>query len=174
MFDMKLVLRDLTENDEAAFFAGMKEWVGESPHWYSFSWQPGMKFSDMLEILRKEKLGIELKEGRVPHTMLYAFVEGNIIGRLSVRHHLNEHLRHRGGHIGYAVAKSFRQKGYAKEIVRQGLNYCKTLGLTEIMVTCADENTPSWKVIEHFSGRLQDKIWDEVDKEMIRRYWIHL
>ncbi len=103
-----LILRALEENDEQAFLEGMKEWDGENPNWYSFCWQSGMKYSEMLEILRIENLGIELKEGRVPHTMLYAFVDGKIIGRLSVRHHLNEYLRHRGGHIGYAVMESGR------------------------------------------------------------------
>lgn len=65
----------------------------------------------MLTILRKEVAGIDLLPGRVSHTMLYGFLNGKIIGRVSVRHQLNEHLRKRGGHIGYAVAKNFRRKG---------------------------------------------------------------
>ncbi len=42
------------------------------------------------------------------------------------------------------------------------------------MVTCAEDNIPSWKIIEHFKGKLEDEVWDDEDKEMIRRYWITL
>ena len=133
-----------------------------------------MKYSDMLEILRKETAGIELHPGRVPHSMLYGFLGTEIVGRVSVRHELNEKLRHRGGHIGYAVAPRFRQRGYAKSMVAQALEYCRGLGLSELMVTCGDTNEGSWKVVESFGGKLQDKIWDEEDSELIRRYWIKL
>lgn len=171
---MSLVLRTLTSQDEEAFLQGSKEWVNESPHWYSFTWKPGMPYLEMLNILEKETKGIDLLPGRVPHTMLYGFLDGHIIGRVSVRHELNDNLRKRGGHIGYAVAPRFRRKGYATELTRQGIEYCKHLGLKEIMVTCSDGNEPSWKIIEHFNGKLQDKVYDEEDKETIRRYWIKL
>lgn len=171
---MKLELRELTQKDEAAFRTGLAEWVGEEPHWHSFAWKDGMTFDEMLEILDKERRGIDLPPDRVKHSMLYAFVDGVIVGRLSVRHELNERLRKRGGNIGYAVAPRFRKKGYATEIVRQGLEFCKSIGLKDVMVTCADENGPSWKIIENFGGKLQDKIWDDEDDEMIRRYWINL
>lgn len=171
---MSLVLRELNENDEDAFFDGMKLWEGEDPHWYSFAWKDGMTFSEMLSILQKESKGIDLAPGRVPHSMLYGFLEGRIIGRVSIRHTLNDYLRKRGGHIGYAVAKPYRQQGHATEMVRQGIELCKKLGLDSIMVTCADDNVPSCKIIERFGGKLQDKDWDDKDKEMIRRYWIQL
>lgn len=164
----------LTEKDEEAFFEGLKEWEGQDITWYTFSWKPGMSYLQMLEILDKELRGVELAPGRVPHTMLYAFVDGKIVGRLSVRHELNEYLTRRGGHIGYAVAEKYRRKGYATEIVKQGLAYCRTLGLSKILVTCADSNLASWKIIEAFNGKLQDKPWDEEDKAIIRRYWIEL
>jgi len=169
---MSLILRQLTESDERAFIQGAKEWVGESPGWYSFVWKEGMAFHDMLEILRKEHLGIDIDPSRVPHTMLYGFFEGQIVGRVSVRHKLNEKLRERGGHIGYAVAPRFRGRGFATEMVRQVIPFCKSLGINSIMVTCADDNVPSWKIIEHFGGQLQDRVWDKEDEEMIRRYWI--
>ena len=172
--DMDLILRELTDNDEAAFRLGLTEWVGESPHWYSFVWKEGMTYSEMMEILRHEAKGINMAAGRVQHTMLYGFIGGEIIGRLSVRHILNDYLRKRGGHIGYAVAPRFRKKGYATEMVRQGFDFCRGLGLAEIMVTCSDSNVPSYKIIEAFRGRLQDTVWDEENSEMLRRYWIRL
>lgn len=174
MLDMSLIIRELNDKDESAFFEGMKEWVGEEPYWYTFLWKEGMPYSEMLERLRKDADGVDLPEGRVPHTMFYGFVDGKIIGRISVRHELNENLRRRGGHIGYAVAKRFRKNGYATEMVQFAKQFCKSLGHDKIMVTCADDNIPSWKIIEKSGGLLEDKIWDEEDEEMIRRYWIPL
>ncbi|MEK2688464.1 GNAT family N-acetyltransferase [Bdellovibrio sp. GT3] len=171
---MTVELRQLTMLDEKAFFEGMKEWKVDELSWYTFAWRDGMSFSQMLEILKKEKAGIDIAPDRVPHTMLYGFMDGKIIGRVSVRHELNERLRHRGGHIGYSVAEKFRNKGYATDMARQALDYCKSLGLQSIMVTCSDSNTPSWKVIERFGGKLEDRVWNDEDNEMIRRYWITL
>lgn len=171
---MALVLRQLNQTDERAFLEGAKSWAGENSDWYSFVWRPEMSFQDMLKILEREAAGIDLAPGRVPHSMLYAFWDGEIVGRLSVRHTLNDSLRKRGGHIGYAVAPKYRKKGYATEIVRQGLDFCKSLGISKVMVSCSDDNVPSWKIIEKFNGQLEDKVWDEQAKEMIRRYWISL
>jgi predicted acetyltransferase len=106
--------------------------------------------------------------------MLYGFVGENIVGRVSIRHSLNDYLKERGGHIGYSVAGRYRGNGYGTEMMRQTLPFCKNLGIDALLVTCADENVPSWKIIESVGGTLQDKVWDDEDKEMIRRYWIRL
>jgi predicted acetyltransferase len=169
-----MLVRELNENDEAAFNEGMKLWEGEDLAWYTFSWKPGMAYSEMLAILAREKAGVDMAANRVPHTMLYGFVDGKIVGRVSVRHELNEHLRHRGGHLGYAVAKPYRRRGYATELMSSGLDLCRNLKIPSVMITCGDSNTASWKIIERFGGQLQDKIWDAVDEETIRRYWIDL
>lgn len=171
---MSLILRELTEQDEEAFFAGMLEWEGEELSWYTFAWKAGMPYSEMLQILAREAAGINLAPGRVQHTMLYCFLEEKIIGRVSVRHELNDNLRKRGGHLGYSVAPRFRQQGFAGEMVRGALAYCRQLGLQSILVTCGDNKTPSWKLIERNGGKLENLIWDEEDKETIRRYWIEL
>lgn len=170
---MPLILRPLEDRDEAAFMEGLTAFAGEDPHWYSFLWREGMTFAEMIAILRAEEAG-DVPADRVPHTMLYGFVDGRIVGRVSVRHELNEMLRRRGGHIGYAVAPAYRRLGHATEMVRQALDYCRGLGLSRILVTCGDDNLPSARIIEAFGGRLEGRVIDEVDGELIRRYWIDL
>jgi predicted acetyltransferase len=172
---MAITLRELTPQDEAAFLKGANEWALEELTWYSFEWKPGVPYGDMLRKLEDNKAGKNLPSHFVPSTMLYAFDDRNeIVGRLNIRHSLNENLTQRGGHIGYAVAEKYRGKGYAKEILKQGLSYCKTLELQDLLLTCADTNIPSWKVIEHFGGRLENKIFDSESKETVRRYWLKL
>lgn len=167
-------LRELSEKDETAFFAGMREWSDGDRSWYTFAWNPGMSYVELLTVLRRERIGLDLAPGRVPHTMLYGFLDGVIVGRVSVRHVLNDNLRHRGGHIGYSVAPRFRNRGYASEMFRLGLEYCRSLGLVEILITCGDTNVPSIRMIEKAGGTLTDRIHDEVNQETIRRYALKL
>lgn len=171
---MDIVLRKLTPADEAAFLEGVKLWEGHSLAWYTFDWKPGRTYSEMLKKLDDDSKGVNLPPHHVPSTMLYGFIGDVIIGRLHIRHELNDALLRRGGNIGYAVAPAFRGRRFATEMMQQGLAYCRLLGMKRALVTCSDSNIPSWKIIEHFGGQLENTIYDEEDKESVRRYWIDL
>ena len=171
---MEIVLRKLTPNDEAAFLEGVKLWDANSLFWYTFDWKPGGSFSEMLQKLENSSKGIDLLPHHVPSTMLYGFIGDAIVGRLHVRHSLNEALTRRGGNIGYAVAPAFRGNKYATQMMAQGIDFCRGLALKKILVTCADSNVPSWKIIEHFGGVLENTFLDDEDNALIRRYWIGL
>ncbi len=170
--NMNLILRELNEQDEPAFLKWYDSWVGDDPHWATFIWQPGMTHHEHLQKLRDSKDQTKIPPQFVPSTMLYAFLDDEIVGRLSIRHRLNKNLEKRGGHIGYSVGKEHRQKGYAKEMFRQALHYCRNLNLTQILVTCDDQNEASWRVIEAFGGSLENQIQDPEENRLIRRYWV--
>ncbi len=169
-----LEIRQLTLDDEDAFLAGVIEWGGEDPAWHSFAWKEGMSHADHIRILENEYEGENMREGWVPHTMLYGFLDGITIGRCSVRHCLNENLRIRGGHVGYAVAPRFRQCGYGTSLFLAGLEHLKGLGVTAAMMTCGVSNLPSRRMIEGAGGMFDREFFDAGDDERIRIYWIDL
>jgi predicted acetyltransferase len=71
----------------------------------------------------------------VPATFLVAEAEGQIVGRVSIRHELNACLAEVGGHIGYGVRPGFRRRGYATAIMRQSLAVASSIGLERVLVT---------------------------------------
>ena len=114
--------------------------------------------------------GENVPESWVPSTFLVAEVDGQIVGRVSIRHQLNDFLERRGGHIGYGVRPAYRGRGHATEILQNALKIARELGVSRVLVTCDDANVASSKVIEKAGGVLEN-ILEEGD-EKIRRYWI--
>jgi predicted acetyltransferase len=170
-----IILRPLTKDDEVAFMDGLKLFSDMDGQWYSFIWELGLKFETHLETLDDHFHGRNLSEGFVPDSMLYAFLDGKIVGRSSIRHELNDHLRKIGGHIGYAVATPYRNKGIATEILKQSLSYCKdVLKLDRVLVTCDEENIGSIKTILKNGGIFEDKILAKKGTVYTNRYWINL
>lgn len=183
--DLKITLRQLHPSDEAVFVSSLELWPGEDLEWYSFILpkKPDIDFLEMCRLIEDEHKGLNLPDGWVPATMLYAFATQNgvtkIVGRFHIRQKLTPTLLKRGGHVGYAVAPGYRGQGVATQMMEQGLEYIRqnfvNKGIDDkILITCADDNTGSWKLIEKFGGVLENTIYDEVDDENIRRYWIKL
>lgn len=172
---MSLVLRELRQEDEGVFLTSYGFFKDMELTWYSFLWSPGLSHKEHLQLLRDQKDKSKIPANRVPSTMLYAFLDDKIIGRLSIRHELNDYLIERGGHVGYAVAPAFRRLGHAKEIYKQGLEYCRDiLKLEKILVTCNDQNIGSIRTIENFNHTLENKFFDKEENVYVRRYWVNL
>jgi predicted acetyltransferase len=127
-----------------------------------------------LERVERERLGLDLPEGWVPSTFLVAEVEGQVVGRVSIRHDLNAHLAQVGGHIGYGVRPAFRRRGYATDIMRQSLGVAASVGLDRVLVTCDTDNVGSARVIESCGGVLENVLPgnDGSVGPGTRRYWV--
>ncbi|MEI6216402.1 MAG: GNAT family N-acetyltransferase [Actinomycetes bacterium] len=164
-----MILRPLNMSDEAEALAGDQELALED--WgFLLNYEPDMPWSEYLEILDDQRLGRNLPVGKVPATFLIAEHDGQLIGRSSIRHALNDFLFNVGGHIGYGVRPAFRRRGFATEILRQSLELLSELGVTEVLVTCDDDNVGSYKVIESQGGVLENRV--EFEGSLKRRYWI--
>jgi len=127
-------------------------------------------FDEGLLRLQDHAAGRNLEPGWVADTTYWLVDDGEYIGRISVRHQLNDRLRQVGGHIGYNIRPSKRRQGCGGHILRLVLPEAKQLGINPALVTCNDDNIASWKIIEANGGKLENKI--ELDGRLIRHYWV--
>lgn len=101
--------------------------------------------------------------------------EDRIIGMIDIRHKLNDFLLNYGGHIGYGIRPTERQKGYNKINLYLGLQKSKELGLNKVLITAADNNPSSYKTILSLGGVLENKIPDDEEENIeLGRYWINV
>lgn len=131
-------------------------------------------FSSYVQSLLGQIDPAKLQPGMVPFRQFWLVDEGVYIGRLNLRHELNEQLLRMGGHIGYDIRPGRRRQGYGTEILRLGLEKAKALGLQRVLLTCNQDNIASKKIIEHNGGKLENIIELEGHPVKVLRYWIDL
>ena len=127
---------------------------------FLLDYEPTMSWARYLQVLEEHRQGKSLPPERVPATFLVAVIGSDIVGRISIRHQLNDYLASVGGHIGYAVLSQFRRRGYATEMLGQGLVIARALGIDRVLVTCDDDNVASAAVIER-SGGVLDRLVEQ-------------
>lgn len=167
---MRLSLRPLREDDEAVFRAGHDAIAAEG-HVFGLGLDDAPSWTAYLESLTNARHGVGLPDGFVPSTVLVADVDRVIVGRVSIRHQLNDFLAHEGGHIGYVVLAQHRRQGYATEMLRTSLQITSDLGITRVLVACDDDNLVSARVIERCGGVLENVVEGRTGVAK-RRYWI--
>lgn len=170
---MKLIRFD--EIDELEYLFYIKSWEDSNDGIVPIaSGRAESSFKDFLKRLYERETEKIREKGLVPATLYFLVDDTNkIYGALDIRHELNEYLENFGGHIGYGIIPSERQKGYGKLQLNLGLRKAKELGLKKILITCDDCNTGSSKVIESCGGIYQNTVCD-TNNQKIRRYYIEV
>jgi len=108
--------------------------------------------------------------------------DNKLIGFVDIRHELNDFLKSYGGHIGIGIRPSERGKGYGLEILTKALNFCKKIGLQEVMLACYKDNIASRKTIEKCGGILKKEFslselknlpfkTDDLSDKIVQIYW---
>lgn len=112
----------------------------------------------------------------VPATQ-FLFVRKNdnkLVGMLQVRHYFNDYLEKYAGHIGYSVRPSERRKGYAKQMLKTALPFCREIGLDKVLITCVDGNVGSEKTILANGGVYESTSHEPNEHKDLKRFWIEL
>ncbi len=168
-----LVKPDLSYADEIIKYK--EESLAESP---VINGSAGLdRFSSIevwLEELKKRSCEDTVPKGLVPSSTYLGIREKDnyIVGMIDIRHYLNEYLTQVGGHIGYGVRKTERNKGYAKQMLKLALKKCKELKIKKVLITCDEDNIASEKVILSANAKLEDI--RNIDGENKKRFWIDL
>ena len=138
-------------------------------HYY----EEGMGFRQYIARLERHARGEAVPAGHVPSTFLFAFDGPRIVGRVTIRHQLNDYLARTGGHIGYVVVPEFRRRGYATVMLRRAIEFARErLRLTRVLLTCDDDNIASIRTIEKNGGALENVVSGPDLVKPIRRYWV--
>jgi len=170
-----LTLRLPREDEEAEFLRAHWATTPDVPSFLHY-YREGMTLREYLAVLAEREQGRNLPSpNHVPSTFLFAFVGDRIVGRVAIRHRLNEWLEREGGHVGYVVVPEFRRQGYATAILRLALPIAREKsGATRILVTCDDDNVGSARTIEKNGGQLENVLTVPESRRVIRRYWIQV
>ena len=165
-----LYLRRPTLEDKEAIEEMLREFQEMSSStngfWYS---EDRFDFEGWIRRCQLAEQGLGLPSGAVPYIQYVSCdVKGNLLGFLNLRLALNEKLLAKGGHIGYSIRPSERQKGYGKEQLRLGLVECLCKNIKDVLITCSEDNDPSRRLILGQGGILENTL------EGTERYWIRL
>ena len=110
----------------------------------------------------------EVSEEHVP-ARTYFFVRSSdkrIVGMINIRLALNERLKQYGGHIGYCIRPTERNKGYNKINLYLGLKVCDEYGIKEVLLDADKNNPASWKTMEALGGIRIKECFDDVYSHM--------
>ena len=161
---------------QQSFLAAMEEFADEGRHGddsmigrdmecFGPAWRTPKGFAAFLAKL-EEVRHTPPHEGFVCSTTWWWAEDDEFIGRIAVRHELNERLLEAGGHIGYDVRRSRRREGHATRMLAAVLPEARKLGIGRVLLTCAPDNVASRRVIEANGGVLEDQ------RGELLRFWI--
>ncbi len=132
-------------------------------------------YKGWLEKLENDRMCIPNEE-RVPAETYYLVREedNRVIGMINIRLALNERLRACGGHIGYGIRPSERQKGYNKINLYLALLRCQELGIKEVILDCDSTNLASSRTMEALGAIRIDEYYSKQEQCLVWRYIINV
>lgn len=131
---------------------------------------------EYLRICREYENPETVPANLVPATQFFFIRKGDnsLVGMIQVRHCFNDYLEKYAGHIGYSVRPSERRKGYAKEMLRLALPFCREIGLDRVLISCIDGNMGSEKTILANGGVYESTVHEPDRNIALKRFWITL
>ena len=134
-------------------------------------------YSDIFALVQRLEgysQGLGIHNDFVAHRSFWLIDNNKVVGTSNLRLSLNDALKIFGGHIGFGVRPSERNKGYASKILSETLLYAKEYGIENVLLTCDKDNLASATVIQKNGGVLEfEGMVPDVDN-IIQRYWIKI
>jgi predicted acetyltransferase len=119
---------------------------------------------------------VELANGefvkKVPYENLWLAEGKTFIGEVSFRHELNENLKVHGGHVGYGIRPSMRNKGYGTLALKLTKERASRMGMGRLLLTCSPDNPASEKIIVNNGGIYLDTQPNPFGFGPTKRFWI--
>jgi len=110
-------------------------------------------FFIFLQNLAEESREDDLPPGVVPQTTFWLVRdEKTLLGFSRLRHRMADTLLEKGGQISVEIRPSERGKGYEDALLRLTLAQAAAMGLSEVRLTCAEEDTETAARIEAAGG----------------------
>ena len=131
-------------------------------------------FDIWLSCMNNRIAGHNLPKGYVRENFYLCYMNDAMVGVFNLKFELTDYLYNYGGHIGYAVRPSLRNRGIATEMLKTGLEISKSLGFDKVLLVCDDDNYPSEKVIIKNNGIYENTLFDKEENVNVKRYWINL
>lgn len=125
-----MILRELELGDEVAFRRLLDDWD------FLFGLLDELGFEKYLVMLQ------ELKTSSTPTVALFAFVEGEIVGKVSLRQYANP-----AGNLGYAIADKYQRRGYGSEMIQLAFEAARSMGMESLSLVTKETNIPSLNLI---------------------------
>jgi len=160
----------------------------EKDHWSEFQgyrdeFQTEGKYTDLVDEaafdhwladVADAKVGRNLKPGYVASTLYWAWEGDHIVGRITFRAELTEASSLDGGHIGYEVRPSQRNRGVATRMLGLMLDCLRTEGWDRVLLTCDVDNAASERVMIKHGGRWSGTVISPRSGRPMKQYWISI
>lgn len=168
----RIVLTLMQPGRDAEFAAMLDEFraageAGVYKGFFDIAWEGYGAFYNLLD---RMKAGGHPTPDIVPMDSYFIEAAGQMLGEIYIRQRLSPRLETIGGHVGYKVRPTCRNRGVATAALRLALKKLAAMGVEQALVTCADTNAASARVIEKCGGlRIEDAF---VDEHIERRFLV--
>ncbi|KGE17076.1 GNAT family N-acetyltransferase [Paenibacillus wynnii] len=164
---MKIMLKELRKSEDTQIFEMIRE-IGPGENGFVNSLKVDNEDAFNTKLIRNYEYsqGLNLLPCHVPQTLYWLYINERPVGYGKLRHFLNDSLLEHGGHIGYVIRPSERNKGYGKILLRELIKEAIYKKIDQVLLTCDERNYPSRKIIEYNYGQLEEI------KDGTCKYWI--
>jgi Predicted acetyltransferase len=156
---MYVELKQLSMNDGYNIYQMLQE-IPKDENGY-INTVNGMTFDEYKEWLIRDNWLSKSKEiidgWKVPSSTYWLYIHEKPVGVGKIRHFLTEKLREEGGHIGYSIRPSERNKGYGRILLKNLLYEASNIGIEDALLTIRNENEYSLKTALANGGIIENR-----------------